>query len=422
MKSELRCIGCGKTYNADEYRVKCDCDEIMEVAHDLKSFERSGEEWKDIFESKKNEVAFKRYKDVLLPDLPDEKIVTLYEGDTPLYRAVPSLSKFFDIDEVYLKHEGLNPTLSFKDRGMVSTISWANHIGAKYVICASTGDTSAAAAAYAAQSDYLKAVVLLPKGQITFEQLSQPIMSGALTLQLDSDFDGCMDVIRALVKKKYPIYLANSMNSFRVEGQKAIGIEMLHQLNWEVPDWIIVPLGNAGNITAIGKGIREIYELGIIDRQPRIAGIQVEAANPIYLSYKEGFAHFHPVKTKDTVANAMRIGNPVSFKKAAAIVRDFGGVVEQVGDEEAMDAKAKVDATGVPICPNSGVGVAGMINMRRKGIIKKTDKVVVALAAHASKFSQPAVEYHKDENSKFGNQVKQLPATLEAVESELNLG
>jgi len=147
-----------------------------------------------------------------------------------LYKAVPSLAKHFDIDEVYMKHEGMNPTLSFKDRGMVSAISWAKHIKAKYVICASTGDTSAAAAAYTAQSDSLKAIVLVPDGQITYEQLSQPIMSGALTLQLSSDFDGCMDVIKELIHKKYPVFLANSMNSFRIEGQKAIAIEILHQL------------------------------------------------------------------------------------------------------------------------------------------------------------------------------------------------
>ncbi|MFC1820704.1 threonine synthase, partial [Thermodesulfobacteriota bacterium] len=365
--------------------------------------------------------AFKRYKDLLLPDLPDEKIVTLYEGDTPLYRPTQSLSSFFDIERVYMKHEGLNPTLSFKDRGMVSTISWANHIEAKYVICASSGDTSAAAAAYAAQSGHLKAVVLLPGGQITVEQLSQPIMSGALTLQLDADFDGCMDVIRGLVSKNYPIYLANSMNSFRIEGQKAIGIETLHQLRWKVPDWFIVPLGNAGNITAIGKGIQEIYELGIIDKLPRIAGIQVEAANPIYLSFLDNFTHFNPVKTKETVANAMRIGNPVSFKKAAKVVNYFNGVVEQVNDVEAMDAKAKVDATGIPVCPHSGVGIAGMMKMRNKGIIKRTDTVVVILPAHASKFTQSAVEYHSSEVAKYANPIKQLPATLEAVEAELKL-
>jgi threonine synthase len=286
------------------------------------------------------------------------------------------------------------------------------------VACASTGDTSASMSAYAARGD-LKRVVLLPEGKISFEQLSQPISSGAMTLGLDTDFDGCMKIVQELTEK-HPIYLLNSMNSFRIEGQKAIGIEALHQLEWEVPDWFVIPVGNAGNISALGKGLRELKELGVIDKLPRLAGVETESANPLYISYKDGWADLKPVTAKKTVASAIQIGNPVSFKKARRELKETNGVMEQVSDKEIMDAKAVVDSTGIPICPNSGTAMAGLKKLVDAGTIKKSDKVVVILTAHGAKFSQAIIDYHKS-SAKYANKPKSLPAKLESVAKALEL-
>jgi threonine synthase len=249
--------------------------------------------------------------------------------------------------------------------------------------------------------------------------LSQPISSGAITLGLDTDFDGCMKLVQELTEK-HPIYLLNSMNSFRIEGQKAIGIEALHQLNWEVPDWIVIPVGNAGNVSALGKGLRELKELGIIDKLPRLAGVETENANPMYISYKEGWADLKPVTAKKTVASAIQIGNPVSFKKARRELKESNGVMEQASEQEIKDAKAIVDSTGIPICPNSATAMAGLKKLVDNGTIKKSDKVVAIMTAHGAKFSQAVIDYHKS-NAKFANKPKSLAANLEAVEKALDL-
>ncbi len=420
MLSKFRCTGCRREYDIKDIRYECDCGELLEVIHDLKKFKRTGPDWRKYFDKNIKKIPFYRYKDLLLPTLPDNKIITLNEGNTPLYRPSERLSQFFNINGLYFKHEGLNPTLSFKDRGMVAGVSWANYLGVKIVACASTGDTSASLSAYAANSKNLKAVVLLPKGKISFEQLSQPISFGAKTLGLDTDFDGCMRLVREL-SKKHPVYLLNSMNSIRIEGQKAIGIETLHQLNWNVPDWFVIPIGNAGNISALCKGLRELYELNIINKLPRVAGVQVEAACPLYNSYKKDFSDFRPVKAKKTVASAIRIGSPVSFKKAVRELKFFKGVVEKVSDKEVMDSKALVESTGISLCPNSATAVAGMRKLRKANVIKKNDSVVVILTAHGSKFSQSTIKYHKNKKSEYGNSPVYLKADLKTIENELGL-
>jgi threonine synthase len=418
MNTKLKCIECEKEYDAKDIRYRCECGELLEVVSDLSSFKRSGKEWKEHFEKAKDKIAFLRYKDILLPDLPDNKVISLEEGDTPLYKANKALKEYFGVDNLFLKHEGMNPSLSFKDRGMVAGVSWANFLGVDIVACASTGDTSASMAAYAARGD-IKRVVLLPEGKISFEQLSQPISSGAITLGLDTDFDGCMKLVQELTEK-HPIYLLNSMNSFRIEGQKAIGIEALHQLNWEVPDWFVIPVGNAGNISALGKGLRELKELGIIDKLPRLAGVETENANPMYISYKEDWADLKPVTAKKTVASAIQIGNPVSFKKARRELKESNGVMEQASEQEIKDAKAIVDASGIPICPNSGTAMAGLKKLVDSGVIKKSDKVVAIMTAHGAKFSQAVIDYHKS-SAKFANKPKSLAANLGAIEKALDL-
>jgi len=419
-RSVFQCIDpeCGKRYDIKEIRYKCECGELLEVIHDFESFNLTGKQWREKFAENLWRPAVFRFKDILLPDLPEKEIVTLFEGDTPLYRANRKLQESFGIKELYLKHEGINPTLSFKDRGMVIGVSWAYHLRVKSVACASTGDTSASMAAYAAAAG-LPAIVLLPAGKISLEQLCQAIASGATVLALDTDFDGCMNCIQQLTVK-HPIYLLNSMNSVRIEGQKIIGLETLQQLKWKDPDWFVEPVGNAGNLSALGKGLREAYDLGIIDCLPRIAGIQVTAANPLYLSYKKGFTEFEPVVAKKTVASAMRIGDPVSAKKAKREVKLLNGVFEQVSEEELLDAKAIVDSTGICICPNSAAAVAGVKKLRESGVIREEDVVVVVLTAHGSKFSQTTINYHKNLASRYANRPINLPPTLEAIEKALN--
>ncbi|MCR4335509.1 MAG: pyridoxal-phosphate dependent enzyme, partial [archaeon] len=218
-KMKLNCIECDKSYSAEEIRYKCDCGDLLEVAIDFEAIGKNAYDWKTSFDENKNKSAFIRYKEFLLPDLPDKKIISLGEGDTPLYNASEKVQGYFGVKNLFFKHEGMNPTLSFKDRGMVAGVSWANHLGVERVACASTGDTSAAMAAYASNAG-IKPIVLLPDEKISFEQLSQAISYGAITLGLKTDFDGCMKTVQELTSK-HNIYLLNSMNSIRIEGQKA---------------------------------------------------------------------------------------------------------------------------------------------------------------------------------------------------------
>ncbi|MBC8311580.1 MAG: threonine synthase [Candidatus Marinimicrobia bacterium] len=415
--SVFKCITCNKEFDIQEIRYRCDCGELLEVIHDLQQVIPNPADLKVKLDGKWGEVAFKRYQDILFPSLPLEKLITLQEGNTPLYDVTP---KFPQFNSLKLKHEGMNPTLSFKDRGMVAGVSWANHLGCDNVICASTGDTSAAMAAYAGATPNMKGIVLLPKGKISPEQLAQPISFGALTIGIETDFDGCMKLVQNLTEK-HNIYLLNSMNSVRIEGQKAIGIETLHQLNWKVPDWFVIPVGNAGNISAIGKGFRELYELGFIDKLPRLAGIQTEGASPLYESFKNGYSELVPQTAKPTKASAIQIGDPVSYKKAIREIKQFDGVVEIVSETELMDWKAQIDRLGISICPNSSVAVAGAMKLNRDGIIKQNEEVVVILTAHGSKFSNTSVEYHKDKTYQFANQTLSITPNLETLESALGL-
>ncbi len=423
----LRCTGCGERFPILEIRYRCDrCNALLEVDTDLDAMRkaRKPSEWKELFQERLGHFHLPyasgvwRYHEWVLPQLPVDRIVTKWEGTTPLYSG-GALRRSLDAPAVFIKHEGENPTLSFKDRGMTVGVSWAQHIKSKAVTCASTGDTSAAMAAYASEVPSLRGIVLLPRDKISFEQLAQPIASGCLTLALDTDFDGCMRVLQEFCQR-HPVYVLNSLNPIRIEGQKTIGIETLQQLQWQPPDWFVIPVGNAGNISALGKGLLEARELGLIDRLPRIAGVQVEAANPLYLAYKNAFREAVNVEAGETLASAIRIGQPVSYHKAVKVIQQLDGVVEEVGEQAIMDAKARVDASGVSICPNSGAAVAGYLKMRANGVIGRDEKVVLIATAHGAKFSQSTLAYHRSElpgiTPENANPVQMLTATLETVE------
>ena len=414
--SIFKCISCSQEYDITEKRYRCSCGDLLEVIHDLKSSISNPIKWKKKLTNDMKKIAFHRYKDILFPSLPYKKIISLQEGDTPLYDVS---SEFPEFKSLKLKHEGMNPTLSFKDRGMVAGVSWANHIGCKHVICASTGDTSAAMAAYTGATPNMRGIVLLPNGKISPEQLAQPIASGALTINIETDFDGCMKLVQQLTEK-HKIYLLNSMNSVRIEGQKAIGIETLHQLKWNVPDWFVIPVGNAGNISALGKGIRELYELGVIDKLPRLAGIQTIGASPMYESYKNEYSHLIPQKAKPTKASAIQIGDPVSYNKAIKELKLLDGIIETVSEKELMDWKARIDSIGISICPNSSVAVAGAMKLLQNGVISEKDNIVVILTAHGSKFSNTAVEYHQDSSNLYANETIIIQPNLNDLEKVIS--
>jgi threonine synthase len=293
----------------------------------------------------------------------------------------------------------------------------ANGKNIRAVVCASTGDTSASLAAYCAASG-IPAVVLLPKDKISPVQLIQPIANGALTLALDTDFDGCMAIVKELAKRP-GIYLANSMSSLRLEGQKTISIEIVQQFDWQVPDWVIVPGGNLGNISAIGRGFLMMRDLGLIDRLPRLVCAQAEKANPLYESYKTGFREFHPKRAEPTTASAIQIGNPVSVKRAIAMLKEFDGIVEQASEDELANAAALGDKGGLFNCPHTGVALAALIKLVERGEIKKADRVVVISTANGLKFPEFKVRYHLGQlaevQPKYPNAPVEVPAVLERV-------
>lgn len=428
--SRFRCIGCQTTFFLTEALTSCRaCGELLDVAHDLRSFGRTGQHWRDLFDRRRSAPRSEatppfqlsgvwRFRELVLPDLPPGEIVSKPEGNTRLYPG-RALGEELGLARLFVKHEGENPTLSFKDRGMTVGVSWARHLGIRHVACASTGDTSAALAAYAAEVPGMKGVVLLPDEKITGEQLSQALHYGATTLALATDFDGCMRIVAELAEK-HPLYLLNSKNSVRIEGQKTIGWEAIHDLGWEVPDWFVVPVGNAGNVSAIGKGLREWLDLGVIGKKPRIAGAQAEAADPFYRSYLSGFRDRVTRTAGETAASAIRIGAPVSHPKARREIEFFDGVVTRVTEEELLAAGALANRHGLAICPNSAVALAGAKKLRDEGVIRKGDLVVVVATAHALKFSGPTVAFHS--SSRPGaNPPRRLPATLAAVEEALGL-
>lgn len=410
MKYFLRCVFCQKKYSGSEIRYRCDCGEILEVRiSDLKK--ARGINIKNLFDKRLGSLDFPynsgvwRYKELVLP-VDDKYIITRPEGNTNLYHGFQKISDYAGIKNLYLKHEGENPTGSFKDRGITVGISKAKELGVRAVACASTGNTSSSLASYAAQAN-LKCFVFLPKGKITASKLSQSIAYGAINIQLDGDFDTAMKAVEEICNE-YGIYLLNSINPYRIEGQKTIIFEILQQLNWQVPDWIVLPGGNLGNTAAVGKGLFELQELGIIDTLPRIAVIQAKGANPFYQSFISGFKKRITVNAK-TVATAIRIGSPVSFLKAKKVIQETNGVVEEVSDQEILDAKAVVDASGIGCEPASATTVAGIKKLREKKIIKQSDVVVGILTGHILKDPETTMKYHQESltgiTSRYKNQI-----------------
>ncbi|MDQ2834994.1 MAG: threonine synthase [Acidobacteriota bacterium] len=333
-----------------------------------------------------------RFRD-LLPIVETENIVTLREGNTPLYD-LPRCAKAAGLDWLLAKHQGMNPTGSFKDTGMTAALSVAAERGFQWVACASTGNTSAAMAAYAARAG-LRSIVFIPEGKIAWGKLSQSMDYGALTIQLKTDFDGCVKILGELVRQ-FPIYLLNSVNPYRLEGQKTPAFEIVEQLDWQVPEHIIVPGGNLANSAALGKGFNEMHQLGLIPRVPKVSIIQAEGANPLYRWFIDSNRIMNPV-TADTRATAIRIGNPASWRKAAGVIDDLGGWCEQVSEQEIALAKAEIGAEGIGCEPASAVTLAGLKKLVALGKVTREERAVLILTGHTLKDSAYTIDFHRNE-------------------------
>ncbi len=433
--SWFACVrGCGRRYSIYDVVYRCeDCGGLLNVEHDLEALkDHSAEEWKQIFDrrARSNEWPYGSgvwgKKEWVCPQIDDENIISMFEGHTNCFWA-ERLGAEIGVPDLWIKLCGNSHTGSFKDLGMTVLVSVVNQMIAdgkpiRAVACASTGDTSAALAAYAAAAGML-AVILLPKGKVSTAQLVQPIANDALVLSLDTDFDGCMQIVRQLTQDK-TIYLANSMNSLRMEGQKTVGIEIVQQFDWEVPDWIVIPVGNLGNVSAIGLGLDMMKKLGLIDRLPRLAAVQAARANPLYLSYQTDFEDYKPVVAGKTLASAIQIGDPVSYERAVKVLKKFDGVVEQATEDELANAAARADRRGMYCCPHTGVALAGLFKMVERGQITSSDRVVVISTAHGLKFTDFKVGYHEGTldgvESRYANPPVELPADIDAVSEAID--
>jgi threonine synthase len=356
-----------------------------------------------------------RFREIVLPSA--DTVVSYPEGNTPLLHRL-ALDRWSGVERLLLKHEGHNPTGSFKDRGMTVGVTQARRIGATAVACASTGNTAASLAAYAAQGG-IPALVLVPRDGVPTGKLAQALAYGAKTLLVRGDFDDCLRLVEE-ASEQLGVYLLNSINPFRIEGQKTIILELLQQLSWESPDWITFPAGNLGNTAAFGKALREARAWGLIDRLPRLAAVQAAGAAPFARSFAEGFVERHRVKAA-TVATAIKIGNPASYDRAVVAIRETNGVVLSVPDAELLEAKAAIDASGVGCEPASAASLAGLRQLVRSGEVKPTDRVVAVLTGHILKDPDLLLRYHQemDPPPPGANRPVEIDADLGAIERVL---
>jgi threonine synthase len=391
----LECIQCGTKYKPDEVIYTCrKCDGLLDVVYDYSQIHLTREDLN-------GPLSVWKYK-ALLPI--SREPITLKEGGTPVYH-IKNIGAQIGLKEAYAKHEGMNPSGSFKDRGMTVGVTKALELGMKSVACASTGNTSASLAVYGAKAG-IPVIVLLPQGKVALGKVAQALMHGAKVISINGNFDDALRLVRELCIAN-GIYLLNSINPYRLEGQKTIGFEIVDFFNWEVPDRIILPVGNAGNITAIFKGLNEMKKLGIIDRIPMMTGIQAEGSAPIVKAIKSGAKAITVEEHPETVATAIRIGDPVNAVKAPNAIRSSGGTAETVTDEEILSAqKLLAMKEGIGVEPASAASVAGLIKLRKAGVIKKDERVVCVVTGHLLKdpetvirICEKPIEVEADEKS-----------------------
>ena len=433
-RAYFRCFrGCPGTYSVYDVIYTCPtCGGLLEVHHEVAPLQqKSAQEWKVIIDRRVGATRWPYGSGVwgmrewVMPNLRDENVVSMYEGNTNLFWA-ERLGKQIGVSDLWIKLCGNSHTGSFKDLGMTVLVSVVKQMMAdgspvRAVACASTGDTSAALASYAAAAG-IPAIIFLPKGKVSTAQLVQPVANGAHVLALDTDFDGCMRVVKEVTQDQ-SIYLANSMNSIRVEGQKTVAIEIVRQFEWEAPDWIVIPVGNLGNISALYKGLKLLLDLGVINKMPRLVAAQAAKASPFYQSYLNGFAEKAVMQANSTLASAIQIGDPVSYEKAVQAVQMTNGIVEEATEDELANAAAMADLTGMYTCPHTGVALAALFKLVERGEIKSSDRVIVISTAHGLKFTSFKVGYHEDNlaevESRFANPPVYLPADAKVVQETI---
>ncbi len=399
MSAALVCFNssCRARYGLDEPLYQCpQCDGLIEVEIDYSTLDAG--ELKALWDRRRlsreplDVSGVWRFREMLPFADARDSIVTLREGNTPLFDA-PTAAAYAGLGRLELKHQGYNPSASFKDNGMTAGASQAKKLGMQRVACVSTGNTSASMAAYAAAAG-LQAVIFLPHGKIAYGKLAQALEYGAATIQVEANFDQILALVRKLADE-IGIYLLNSINPFRIEGQKSIGIELMDQRGWKAPDWIVLPGGNLGNVSALGKGLRELKQIGVIDRLPRIAVVQAVGSAPFYELFRSGFqADFRAVESPETLATAIRIGDPVSWPKARHEIEASNGVVESVTEQEIADAKAVIGRCGMGCEPASAASLAGLKKLVAAGVIEADADVVAILTGHLLKDPDYVYHYH----------------------------
>jgi threonine synthase len=423
----FRCIGCGSITASAAQDFRCsECGNLLEIADSswnsqnptaLKSLWRERRTLDEAIDLS----GVWRFRELLPAPASEQEIVTLREGNTPLYE-LPQSSRSTGVPRLYAKHQGLNPTGSFKDAGMTVAATFARQAGYRWVACASTGNTSASMAAYAARGG-MRSLVLVPEGKISWSKLSQALDYGALTCQLRTDFDGCLRLLQELVRQA-PVYQLNSINPFRLEGQKTLAFELLEQLEWEPPDHIIVPGGNLGNSSAIGKALLEMRDVGLIPRLPKLSVIQAEGANALVRTLREAGGKRLVNVQAETRATAIRIGNPASWEKAVKVLQATGGACEQVSELEIAQAKAEIGAEGIGCEPASAVTLAGLRKLLQQGFVKPDETVVLVLTGNLLKDPDYTMEFHRgdlfkdtasEQESAKVNRFRHPPVVLDAT-------
>ena len=403
--ANLRCIGCGSSGVIANQNLRCPaCGDLLEVTYPAwdagESKKAAGEnssELKTLWRERRasrldiDQSGVWRFRELLPALKANFQAITLREGNTPLFE-LPLCGRIAGVPNLFAKHQGMNPTGSFKDTGMTVAASVARQEGFSWVACASTGNTSASMAAYASRGQ-MKSLVLIPDGKISWSKLAQALDYGSVTCQLRTDFDGCMRVLNEVVRRM-PVYLLNSVNPYRVEGQKTAAYELLEQLDWQIPDHIILPGGNLANSSAFGKGLIEMRQLGFISKLPRLSIIQAEGANPLVRSMRANSGRaLEPVKA-ETFATAIRIGNPASWKKAVRVLEETEGAVEQVSEVEIALSKAEIGAEGIGCEPASAVTLAGLKKLVKQGFVKHGESVVLILTGHLLKDPDYTLKFH----------------------------
>ncbi|HET9306096.1 MAG TPA: threonine synthase [Candidatus Sulfotelmatobacter sp.] len=416
---QFRCIACGDLSGSARQDFRCPgCGDLLEITYPgWKQAKPDPDELKSTWRNRKlssqpiDLSGVWRFRDLLPALEDDQQAITLREGNTPLYE-LPQCARIAGVPRLFAKHQGMNPTGSFKDTGMTVAATFARRAGFLWAACASTGNTSASMAAYAARGG-MRSLVLVPEGKISWSKLSQALDYGAATCQLRTDFDGCLRLLQELVLRA-PVYQLNSINPFRLEGQKTLALELLEQLGWELPEHIIVPGGNLGNSSAIGKALLEMHELGLIARLPKLSVIQAEGANALVRTLREGAGKQLISVSADTRATAIRIGNPASWKKAVHVLEATGGECEQVTEVEIAQAKAEIGAEGIGCEPASAVTLAGLKKLVKQGFVKAEETVVLVLTGNLLKDPDFTIDFHRGDLFK-GTRDEGAAASLEAL-------